>query len=184
MAWESKGEGQSLRVAGADTQELHASALDAARLARWSIWIRLKSVFLRDATIIARVTVHDNTDHAQVLRALDLEATEDATILDDSNLAFQVDIGFEQIIVVLVRPVVGIDKLCSHVATGRVAVEGRDAVVQAGGGIFFENVFGQRGFEGDVPGVGLLRLFQQSQAVIRWEVLIYLVCSNMGLDAP
>jgi hypothetical protein len=74
------------------TQELYAAPLDAAWFPCGAFRVCCIAVLLGDFAIITRVGVHDNTNHAKLLCALDLQPAEDAAILGQGNLAFQVDV--------------------------------------------------------------------------------------------
>lgn len=63
-------------------------------------------------------------------------------------------------------------------------MERRDLVFGSGRGVLFENVFGQRSLEGNVPGFGVARLFQQGDAVVDGIVDVDIIGDDAGLDAP
>lgn len=174
-----------IRVAGAHAEILYAAALDAAWLSGRAIRVGLVAVLLGDFAIVARVAVDEDAGHAELLRALDLETAEDAAVLGNGNLALEVDTGAEDILVVEICAVVDVDVLGGDVAAGRVAVEGRDAVLGVGGGVVLEDVLGQGGLEGDIPGVGVtLGLLQQRKAVVNGVVDVDVVGGDAGVEAP
>jgi hypothetical protein len=63
-------------------------------------------------------------------------------------------------------------------------VERWDLVFGSGGRILLQNVFGQRGLERNVPGLGVARLFQQRYAMIDGVVDVDIIGDDAGLDAP
>lgn len=172
------------RVARARAQELDASALYAAGVTSRALRIGSVAVFLGDLAIIARVAVDEDTYHAELLGALDLETSKDASIPGNGNLSLEVNASLDQVCKVSVRSIVDIDKGAGDIAAGRVAVERRDLVLGSSGGVFFKNVLGQRSLECNVPGSGVARLFQQGDAVVDRVVDVDIIGDNAGLDAP
>lgn len=143
----------NLRVARSDAEILHTSTLNAARLASRAIGISLVAILFGDFAVIAGVAVDEDASHAEFLGALDLEATEDAAVLGNGNLALEVNAGLDEVVIVVIGSVVDINVLGSDVAAGRIAVEGRDAVLGTGCWVLFENVFGQGSLKGYIPRV-------------------------------
>lgn len=175
---------QYSRVARARAQELNTSALYAAGIPSGSFRIGSVAVFFGNLPIIAWVAIDQDANQAKFLGALDLEASEDASVFGDGNLPLEIDAGVDKILVILVGSVVDVYKGASDVAAGRVAVESWDLVLGGGGGIFFKNVFDQGCLECDTPGFGVTRLLQQGDAVIDGVVDVDIVGDDAGLDAP
>src|SRR5699024_279871 len=80
----------ALRSPGALTQELRTTPLHSARIPSGTLGIRLVAIFFCDFAIHLRVIVHNHTDQTELLRPLHLQATENAAILDNRNLAFKI----------------------------------------------------------------------------------------------
>lgn len=76
-----------LRVSWAHTEELHAPALNAAWVSSRPFGIGLIAIGFSDFAIITGVTVNQDANHAKVLCTLDLEASENAAIFCNGNLA-------------------------------------------------------------------------------------------------
>lgn len=79
------------RVARVQREVLHAAALDAARCAGWSSRVRRVAVLERDRAVLDRVCVDDDGCGTGLGRSFDLEAAEEATVLDDDDRAADVD---------------------------------------------------------------------------------------------
>lgn len=179
-----RGIARSSWVAGARAEELHTSTLNTAGVTGRAVGVLLVSILLGNGAIIARVSVDDGANGAKFLSTLDLQATEESAVLDDDNLASQVNASVNQILVVLERAVVGIDKRAGDVAAGRVPMEGWDAAVETSRRVVLEDILGERGVEGDAPGLGVLLLLQQGETVVKGVVEVGVVGDNGGLDAP
>ncbi len=175
----------NLRITRPYAKKLHTSALHAAGLSSRAIRIGLVAILLGDVAVIAGVAVDEDASHAELLSTLDFEATEDAAVLGNGNLALEVDASIDEVLIVEIGSVVDIDILTGDVAASRVAVEGGNAILGASCGVLLENVFGQRSFKGHVPGVGVaLCLLQQRKAVVYGVVDVDVVGGDARLDAP
>lgn len=95
-----------------------------------TIGILLVSVGLGLVTIIAGIGINHGTDHAQFLSAFYLETSEDSSVLGNSNLALEINLGINEVLVILVGSIVDIYKLASDISTGRVAVKGGNSVLE------------------------------------------------------
>ena len=159
------------------------TTLNAARLASGSFRILLVAVRLGLRAVGSGIVVEQDSDHAQLLGALDLEAAEDAPVLGDTNLALEGDVRLDEILKVLVGTAVDEDDRGSDVAGGAVAVESRDAVLCAGGRVVLEHVLLEGGLEGHVPRrrttLGLL-LFQEGDSVVDGTVDVAVIRDDGG----
>lgn len=117
-SWLPKHELNDVRVAWADAQKLNTSTLDTARVSCGPFGIDLVPILFSPLTVIARVAINQDSNHAQLLGSLNLETAEDAAVPRDGNLAFKIDSSVDQIFVVLVGAVVDIDERRRNVATG------------------------------------------------------------------
>jgi hypothetical protein len=106
---------------------LDAATLNTTRLSGGPIRVRCDAILCSDFAIIARVTVHDTAEHAQLLCTLDLEASEDAAVLGQRNLSSQADVRCLQLFEVPVCAVVYEDVRGRDIAGRTVAMESRDA---------------------------------------------------------
>jgi len=167
---------------GEHTQKLGASALHRARVASRTIWVGLIAVLLGDLAVFLRIRVDDHADHPELLRALHLQPAEDATILDDRDLAGKADVRLDEVLKVLVRPEVGIDILGGDVAARRVAMESRDAVGQTARVVLLENVLLEACLIDDLGRVAVL--LQQRQAMVQRVVEVDVVRDEAGVLDP
>lgn len=69
-------------------------------------------------TIIARIAVNKNTSETKLLCTLDFETSEDSTISSNGNLALDVNLGIDEILVILVSSIVDVDEGSSNVSAG------------------------------------------------------------------
>jgi len=106
-------------VTRCDAQELGASALHTAGLTRRALGVLLHAFLFSNFSIVTRVGIEDHTDGTQLLGPFHLEAPEDTAIPCDGDLALQVDASLDE---------------------SGVAVESWDTRVEAGGGVFLEDV--------------------------------------------
>ena len=127
------------------------TTLNAALLASGSFRILLVSVRLGLRAVGSWIVVEQDSDHAQLLGALDLETAEDAPVLGDADLALEGDIRLDEILKVLVGATVDEDDRGRDVAGRAVAVESRDAVLCARGRVVLEHILLEGGLEGHVP---------------------------------
>jgi hypothetical protein len=88
-----KGANKYARVARARTQKLDTSTLHTTGVPGRPFRISNVAVFFSNFTIIARVAVYQDTNHAKFLGTLNLEASEDASIFGNGNLSLEVDAG-------------------------------------------------------------------------------------------
>jgi len=150
--------GCHIRIAGADAQKLSTSTLNGTWVPCRTVRVRLKSVLFSSLTIIARIAVNKNTSETKFLCALDFETSEDSAISSNGNFALDVNLGIDEILVILVSSIVDVDEGSSNVSAGRVAVEDGNAVVEGGCWVLFNDVFLERGLEGSIPLFAILCL--------------------------
>ena len=174
-----------LRVTRTDAQELNTSSLHTAGVTSRALRVELVAVLLGVLAIVTRVTVDDGGNHAELLGTLNLEASEDAAILGNGNLALELDTSLDEIFEVTVGSVVDIDKGSGDVAAGRVAMESRDPVLEGCSGVILQHIFRQRGVKSDLPTRGLVaRALEKGEAMVNGVVGVDVICSYAGLDTP
>ncbi|KAI6761212.1 hypothetical protein HG531_001765 [Fusarium graminearum] len=140
----------------ADAQEFCTSALNSTGVSRRSLGIRLISVLFSPLAIIARIAVDEDSNKTKLLCALDFQASKDSTVSGNGNLTLDVNLGINEILVILISSIVNIDEGGSDVSTGRVAVEDGNAVVVRGCRVLFDDVLLKRGLECGVPALSIL----------------------------
>lgn len=130
-----------LRITRTSAEELNASSLNTALLSGRPLRVLLIPIGLCLFSIVTRITVYQDTNHAELLSTLDLEAPENAAVFRNGDLALEIDISFYQILIIPVGAVVDIDELPRYIAAGRVSVERWNPIVERCGGVFIQYVF-------------------------------------------
>ena len=110
--------GCHIRITGADAQELSTSTLNGTWVPCRTLRVRLISVLFSSLTIIARVAVNKNTSETKLLCTLDFETSEDSAISSNGNLALDVNLGIDEILIILVSSIVDVDEGSSNVSAG------------------------------------------------------------------
>jgi hypothetical protein len=164
-----------IRVTRSNAQELCTSTLDTAWVSCRSFRIRLVSVLFGSLAIIAGIAVDEDTNHAQLLSALDLEATEDSSILGNGDLALEVNTSFDEILEVLEGAVVDVNDGSSNISAGSIAVEDRDSVLERCRGVLRDDIFFKGSLEGGRPVVSVLGLLQERNAGINRVVDVNII---------
>lgn len=140
-----------LRISWCNTKELRTSSLYATGLPGGPVRILLYPFLLCVLAVVTGIAIENGSDHAQLLCTLNLEASEDAPVARNGNLAFQADIGPEQILKVLIGSVVDVNNGASNIPTGGVTMESRNAVIEPGCRVLLEDILSQRSLERNIP---------------------------------
>lgn len=114
--------------------------MDSTGISSGPVGIRLIAILLSYLSVLLGIGIDDDANHAQLLGTLHLQPAEDAAILDQGNLSRQADVCLDQVFKVVVRAKVCIHNGRSHVATGRVSVEGRHATVEPTRAILLKHI--------------------------------------------
>lgn len=120
---------------------MNASSLNTALLSGRPLRVLLIPIGFGLFSIVTRIAVYQDANHAELLSTLDLEAPENAAVSRNGDLALEIDTSFYQILIIPVGAVVDIDKLPRYIAAGRVSVERWNSIVERRGGVFIQYVF-------------------------------------------
>jgi hypothetical protein len=99
------------------TDILRTATLHTARISCRTIGVGLVAILFGNFSILLWVRIHDHTNHAEFLRSLNLEATEDATIFCKSNLALERHVGRNEILKVMESPEIDVHIRRSNIST-------------------------------------------------------------------
>src|SRR5688572_14635086 len=159
-----------LRITRTGAEELDTATLNTAWVAGRSLRVCLVSVLLRHLTIVTGVRVDDAADHTQLLCPLDFEASEDSTVTCNGNVAFELHASIDKVLVITVGAVVNVDKGAGDIATGGIAVESWDAVLERSCRVILQDILGERCLERNLPVLSVvvlaLLLFEEAKAVV------------------